>query len=208
MAPLIVTHWIQSLIEWVRGEGAAGLIVYAIAFVAITLSLLPTIELYIAAGLIWGVGWGTAITTVLTLVAALAAYVLVHSPLRPRIEKRLRKHKKLAAFDRGITARSFWISFLLRVSPIVPFGALNYALAATKISLVTYLVTTLLGMLPTNVLFAYAGSLLHSATELGNAQPDGIWRHVLLWGGIAASIGASVLVGLAAKRALAHAQAS
>ncbi|MDB4959613.1 MAG: associated Golgi protein-like protein [Myxococcales bacterium] len=193
--------WIESLVAWIRNAGALGLIVYAVVLVAFSVLLLPTVELYIAAGLIWGTWAGAAITTVLTLVSAVIAFGLTRTGLRRRIAKKIKRNAKLSAIDRGIADRSFSIALLLRVSPIVPFGPLNYALAATKMSLSSYLWTTALGMLPDNLLFAYAGSLLRDVTQLGEATP-GPWKQIALWGGIAAAVAASILVGIVVKHAL------
>lgn len=199
---LPVGSWVVSLVAWVRDAGVLGLLVYSVAFVACSVLLLPTLELYVAAGMIWGTWLGAAVTTALTLVSALIAFGLTRTGLRPWIERRIERNEKLGEIDQGIADRSFWIAFLLRLSPVVPFGPVNYALAATKMSLRTYVVTALIGMLPDNILIAYAGSLLRDVTELESVAPGGPWKQVALWAGIAATIGASVLIGIAVKRAL------
>ena len=76
----------------------------------------------------------------------------------------------LAQFDEGVGEHSFWVAVLLRLAPILPFGPTNYALGATRISPGMYALTTVVGTAPTNLMYAYAGSLLHRVTELGSPR--------------------------------------
>lgn len=193
-------HWIDALVDWTRHEGVLGLVGFSLAFLVLTVTMMPTVEVYVGAGLIYGVGWGTLLTTVLSVIGAMLAFWLARTSLRRFIERRIDGHGTLEQFDRGVGEHSFWISVLLRISPILPYGPTNYALAATRISPGMYLVTALVGTAPTNLLYAYAGSLLHRVTELDSARTPG--HEVLLWGGLGATIAASVLLGWIAKRAL------
>jgi uncharacterized membrane protein YdjX (TVP38/TMEM64 family) len=198
--------WIDTLVTWVRGEGVLGILAFSVVTIVLTQTLLPTAELFLGAGLIYGTWWGAVLMTAITFAAGMLGFWLGRSGFRRRIEKHLSKHERLAALDDAIDDRAFWIAFLLRLSPVMPFGALNYALAATKISTVTYITTLLAGMVPCNLAFAYAGHLLHDVSELSAGGSGGALKHVMLWGGIAATLAATVLVGLAAKRALSHAE--
>jgi len=194
-----VDRWIEALVSWTRHEGALGLAGFALVFVVFSLTMLPTLELYIGAGLIYGTWWGAALMTVLSLVASLIAYAIARSSLRRWIEHHLPHHKRIQELDKGIAEHAFSLGTLLRLAPVLPFGATSYALGATRISLGMYIATALAGTIPTNVIYAYVGSLLHRVTELSSAHKG---HPVLLWGGIAASVAASVLIGWIAKRAL------
>ena len=101
----------------------------------------------------------------------------------------------------------FKIVVLLRLSPVLPFSALNYALGLTRVSLRDYVLGSWIGMLPGTVLYVYLGSLVTSASELaGGGRPDaGPWGRVLYWGGLAATLIVTVVVTRVAKRALASA---
>jgi hypothetical protein len=61
---------------------------------------------------------------------------------------------------------------LLRLSPIVPFNALNYALGITDMSFLSYSVASLFGMIPGTILYCYVGSTLKSVGDIaaGNMQ--------------------------------------
>jgi len=194
VAPWIVIDWLDAFASWVRDAGLLGLVAFSVAFVALSLAMLPTLQMFIAAGAIYGVWWGALLVSVLSVVAAATTHLLVRTRLRRWVERRLKRHAKLRAIDRGIAEHALWIALLLRLSP-APFGALNYALALTRLSLRRNLVATAIGMLPTNVLYAYAGVLLHGHT-------GSTWHRIALFVGIAAALGALALIAWASRRAL------
>jgi uncharacterized membrane protein YdjX (TVP38/TMEM64 family) len=199
---LPVAQWIGTAIEHIRGLGPLGLVLYAVLFIAASLALLPTAPVFLAAGVLYGVGWGTALLTVLSIATDLITLVLVRTRARPWVEQRVKTHEKLAAVDQGVEAHSLALGSLLRLSMFVPFGLLNYALAVTKMPVWQHIVTNAIGMTPCNLLMAYAGSLISDVTRLEAAGPPGVWKHVALWGGVAVTLAASVLTGWASRRAL------
>lgn len=199
---LPVAQWMGTVIEHIRGLGPLGLALYAVLFVASTLLLLPAAPVFVAAGVLYGVGWGTVLLTVLSIATELIVLALVRTRARGWIEQRVRTHEQLAAVDRGIEEHALAIGSLLRLSLFVPYGLLNYALAVTRMPVWQHIVTNAIGMTPCNLLMAYTGSLISDATRLDAAEMPGVWKHVALWGGIAVSLAASVLTGWASKRAL------
>jgi uncharacterized membrane protein YdjX (TVP38/TMEM64 family) len=200
-------EWLRVGIEWIGHLGVIGVLAFCLVFVAVCLTPLPSQVLYLGAGVLYGWLWGGLLTTGLGLVVELCALGIMHTGARRWIERRRDKHKVLKALDRGISAHSFWILLLLRLSPLVPFGSVNYALALTKIPVWQRLVTNILGMLPNCLMFAYVGSMLSSAADLDGAEPPGPWKYVVLIVGVATVAGASVAAAWATKRAL-HAEPS
>jgi uncharacterized membrane protein YdjX (TVP38/TMEM64 family) len=193
-------RWIDELVAWTRHEGVLGLAGFSLAFLVLTVTMLPTVEMYVGAGLVYGTLRGTLLMTLLSVVGAMLAFWLARTSVRTWIERRIDGHGALEKFDRGVGEHSFWLAVLLRISPVLPYGPTNYALSATRISPGMYALTALVGTAPTNLLYAYAGSLLHRVTEIDKVKTPG--HEVLLWGGVAATLAASVLLGWIAKRAL------
>lgn len=198
-----VGDWLRAAVGWVHGLGVLGVLAFALLFVAVCVTPLPSTALYLGAGMLYGWLWGGLLTTGLGLVVELCALGIMHTRARRWVERRRDKHEMLKALDKGISEHSFGILLLLRLSPMVPFGTLNYALAVTKVPLWKRLVTNALGMLPNCLMFAYLGSMLSSAAKLSDAQPPGIWKWVVLAVGLVTVVGASVAAAWATKRALA-----
>ena len=65
--------------------------------------------------------------------------------------------------------------WLLRVSPIVPFGVANYVLAPVRISLHRRVAANVLGMGPCSLAQAYAGSMVATLGGLSDAGSKSPW---------------------------------
>ena len=62
--------------------------------------------------------------------------------------------------------KGFRIFFLLRLSPIIPFNALNYMAGMTAVTFRAYTLS-LIGLLPGTILYVFVGSIGGSAMENG-----------------------------------------
>jgi len=102
-----------------------------------------------------------------------------------------------------VSARGRRIVFLLRLSPIVPFNFLNYALGVTRISVGDFLIASA-GMLPGAVMYAYAGKVAGEALVLaGQAElPKDASYYAILVAGLAATLAATAVITRTARRAL------
>ncbi|MBI4161339.1 MAG: TVP38/TMEM64 family protein [Acidobacteria bacterium] len=193
-----------GLVGWIRGAGAPGIAVYAFAYVLATLLLLPGSLLTAAAGLAYGPMWGTLLVSPVSVLGATLSFLLGRSFARRWVSRKIAKDGRFAAIDQAIGESGFKIVFLLRLSPILPFNLLNYALGLTRVRARDYIPASLLGMLPGTFLYVYLGSLLTSVSELrnGGRSAAGPWGQAFYWGGLAATIVAAVLIARMARKAL------
>lgn len=179
-----------SLVSWSRDSGVAGALVYAAAYVASTVLLLPASILTLGAGFAWGPVVGVAIVSPVSVLAATAAFALGRTLLRARVERRVAQDPRFAAIDRAVGDNGLKLVLLLRLSPVLPFNLLNYALALTRVSLRDYVLGSALGMFPATVLYVYLGSLVTNGAALlaGELPAAGAAGTALYWGGLLASI--------------------
>ncbi|HEY6006573.1 MAG TPA: TVP38/TMEM64 family protein [Anaeromyxobacter sp.] len=204
---LPLDRWLLSVVDSIRGAGALGVGAFSIAYVAATVLLLPGAALTAGAGFAYGPLWGTVLASPVSVVAATLAFLLGRTVARRRIARRIAGNPRFAAIDEAIGEGGLKIVFLLRLSPLVPFNLLNYALGLSRVSLRDYVVASAVGMLPGTVLYVYLGSLVTSASELAaGARPSaGGWERALYWAGLAATLGATWLLTRIARRALSRA---
>ncbi|MBF5043697.1 TVP38/TMEM64 family protein [Aggregicoccus sp. 17bor-14] len=190
-----------------RGAGGAGAALYVAAYVLACVLLIPGSVLTLAAGFAYGPVQGTLLVMVASMLGAMAAFVLGRTVLRGPIERRLASQPRFAAVDRAVGAQGFKVVLLLRLSPLFPFNLLNYALGLTRVRLGTYALASLIGMFPGTLLYVYLGSLVTSAAELasGRRPQGGPYGQLLFWGGLVATVVATVLITRTARRALAQA---
>eukprot|EP00966_Prymnesium_polylepis_P101640 2353719-Prymnesium_polylepis.1 len=114
----------------------------------------------VVAALIWGVVGGLLINAVTSLLGAYISLVLTRAFFRPCFVRRLGRYKhKWEALDAALTAEGSQIALLIRVAPVAPFVLSNVMLSMTSITQLTYCWTTFIGIIPSNIPFAYAAAL-------------------------------------------------
>jgi len=200
---LPVSQWAQQLIEWIRGAGPAGVVVYAAAYIAATLVLLPGSLLTVGAGLAYGPILGTLLVSPVSVTAATCAFLLGRTVARGWVAGRIARDVRLSAIDSVIGRHGFKIVALLRLSPVIPFNLLNYALALTRVSLRDYVIGSFVGMLPATLLYVYVGSLVTSVTALANGQERASTaQQILYWAGLGATVVVTLVITRMARRAL------
>jgi uncharacterized membrane protein YdjX (TVP38/TMEM64 family) len=200
---LPVADWTIMLAERARSTGALGVAMFVAAYVASTVAFLPGSILTLAAGFAFGPLWGLAVASPASVAGATCAFLLGRTLLRDWAAARAGGSARVRAIDAAVRQEGFKIVLLLRLSPIIPFNALNYALSLSTVPLRTYVLASFLGMLPGTALWVYLGSLAPAAAELSStASGGGTTRTVLYIAGLAATVGAAVIGARAARRAL------
>jgi uncharacterized membrane protein YdjX (TVP38/TMEM64 family) len=210
-ALLLALGWLLPLEEIllglaarVRGSGAQGIAIYAGAYVLAALALLPGSALTLLAGFVWGPVWGTLLVSPVSVLAAALTFLLGRTGFRRRVERRIAGDRRFAAIDRAVSERGFRIVLLLRLSPIVPYNLINYALGMTRVRFVDYLAASFLGMLPGTLLYVYLGSLVTTLSEVasGGKAFETSAGKLLYAFGLIATLAVAVLLTRIARRAL------
>jgi len=191
-------------VAWAHDAGPAGAIVYGLAYVVATVLGLPGTVLTLGAGFVYGPLWGTLLVSPASVAGATTAFLLGRTLLRAPLVRKLGDDPRFRAIDGAVEASGFRVVLLLRLSPLIPFNLLNYALSLTRVRLGHYVAASFLGMLPITVLCVWTGSLLTDAADLlsGPAQAGRGERLALLGVGIVATLAAAVVIGRVARRAL------
>jgi uncharacterized membrane protein YdjX (TVP38/TMEM64 family) len=200
---LPVADWVTILAERARNTGPLGVALFFAAYVVSTVAFLPGSILTLAAGFAYGPVWGVAIASPASVAGATCAFLLGRTLLRDWAEARVGESARVRAIDAAVGREGFKIVFLLRLSPIIPFNALNYALSLSRVPLRTYVLASFVGMLPGTAMWIYLGSLAPTVAELSSAgSGGGTTRTVLYVTGLAATVAAAVIGARAARRAL------
>lgn len=197
-------RWMLALVEWVRDAGAAGVVVFVLVYVMATALMLPGSLLTLGAGFAYGPVWGALLVSPLSVLASSLSFALGRFVARDWISRRVARDGRFAAIDAAVGERGFKIVTLLRLSPVLPFNVLNYALGLTRVRPRDYVLGSWVGMLPGTVMYVYLGSLVTSASELasGERTDAGPWARILYWGGLAATLLVTISITRVARRAL------
>ena len=199
IAPLVV-----PAVNAVNALGPIGPFLFICLYIVAMVALVPGAWLTIAGGAVFGVVPAFFYAVAGATLGSTAAFLLGRHAARHLVARSLETAPRLAAIDRAVCAEGRRIVFLLRLSPVSPFNVLNYALGLTTLSLRDFVLASLLGMIPSTVLFAYLGHLAGEALALAEqAQvPKTASYYALLAGGLVATVAASIIVTRAARRAL------
>ncbi|MCI0402939.1 MAG: TVP38/TMEM64 family protein [Acidobacteria bacterium] len=197
-------QWALRLVEWVRGAGATGVVIYFLVYISATVLLLPGSILTLGAGFVYGPIFGTLFVSPASVLGATLAFLLGRSVARGWIAARVARNPKFAAIDEAVGRDGFKIVLLLRLSPVFPFSLLNYALGLTRVRLRDYVLASVIGMLPGTFLYVYLGSLITNAAQLvsGQRPQGGMAQQALFWGGLVATALVTALITRTARRAL------
>ena len=190
----------------VDGLGAWGPIVFILAYTIASIAFVPASLLTLGAGALFGVVRGTIFVMVGATLGATGAFLIARYVARDWITERVQRDARFAAIDAAIALEGRKVVFLLRLSPVIPFNVLNYALGLTQVRLIDFVVASI-GMIPGTLLYVYTGKLASVVVGASNAAspPRGLAFYVVLGLGLAATAAVTIIVTRLAKRALATA---
>jgi len=195
--------WLQAVVLRVAHMGPWGVVLFTAAYVAAAVTLAPAFILTFAAGAIFGLWRGTLIVFFAALLGAIAVYGLAAPLAHGRIMRRFERDARVAAIRRAVVSDALWVMFLLRLSPLVPYVLLNYALALSGVRFKDFVLASV-GMLPAIVMYAYYGKIVGDVAKLaaGVSPPRGVEYWTLVGIGLVATIVATSMITRAARRAM------
>lgn len=192
-----------ALVNELDQLGPTAPIAFTLIYAAAIVALIPATPFSLAAGALFGIFHGALYSFIGATVGSTCAFLLGRHGARRFVERRLAEMPRFAAVERAAAARGRRIVFLLRLSPVVPFNFLNYALGLTRMSLWDFVVAGV-GSIPGEIVYAYWGRVSAEALAIaGEAEPpQSASYYALLVGGLAATVLATAIVTRTAQRAL------
>jgi uncharacterized membrane protein YdjX (TVP38/TMEM64 family) len=208
VAALVLVVWplrdrLGELVERARALPDWSVFVVAALYVPFCVLVLPGVWVTIFCCVVFGF-WPTFPAIVLwSNLGAQLAFLLGRTLLRARVHAWVARRPRMAAVERAIGEESGRLVFLLRLTPIVPFNALNYLLGVTPIRFGPYALATFLGMLPGTALNCWALAQVRDLAPVlaGDLPPDPLGIAGLV-ARIALALVATWLVARRAQRAL------
>lgn len=146
----------EDLRALVDSTGALGPLAFVLLYVVVTVLFVPGTVLSVAAGALFGPVLGTLLTLLGAVGGAVAAFEVARRLGRERLRARL--GDRTAAADRWVQRQGLSGVIALRLLPVVPFNALNYAFGLAAVSRRDHLLGTAVGIVPGTVAFVALGS--------------------------------------------------
>jgi len=190
-------EWADRFTERVRGLGAWGPLIFLLAFALATMILVPASAMALAGGLAFGLH-AIPLALIGATLGGTASFLLSRHVVAGKVRRLLVGRPKAQAVHAAVGRGGWKMLFLLRLSPLMPFGALNYLLGATEMAWTTFASATFVGVIPAIALYVYLGTLGRAAIA---GEAGGIVRWLLLILGLTAG---ALAVAFVARRAAAE----
>jgi uncharacterized membrane protein YdjX (TVP38/TMEM64 family) len=200
-----MSDWLVGLVARLGEFGPWGPVIFVGLYVLAALTLAPAIVLTLTAGALFGVVRGSLLVYIGAMLGAIAAYAVSMRLSRLRVFAWMDHHPRVAAVRSAVAGRGPWVQFLLRLSPIVPFTWLNYALGLSRVPFRDFLIASF-GMIPAIIVYTYYGKVVGDVTRLaaGVAPPRGPLYYAMLALGVVTTVLATTSITRAAREAMAH----
>mmetsp|Transcript_9198 Transcript_9198/g.15428 ORF Transcript_9198/g.15428 Transcript_9198/m.15428 type:complete len:246 (+) Transcript_9198:3-740(+) len=187
-------HQVEQLclgfLSWVQRHPSMGVLAVIVVYAVATVLFVPGSVLTIGAGFAFGASFndtakGVALASLAVFVGAflgsVGSFLLGRYLFRDFVVQLASRYAVFQAVDKALEGNGLKIMILLRLSPLIPYNALDYISGITSISFRTYCLG-LLAILPGVVMFTFVGatasSLLTSHDEASNNQTARIFSLV------------------------------
>lgn len=144
------------------------------------LSLPGAAILTLAGGAIFGAVMGTIWVNIGATTGALLAFLLARTLLRDWVLNRF--GQRMLSLDNGLNENGLSYLLFLRLVPLFPFFLVNLACGITGLSIKTYLMGTMIGILPGSFVYANAGASLASIESISQVASTRVLVSLALLG--------------------------
>jgi uncharacterized membrane protein YdjX (TVP38/TMEM64 family) len=155
----------MALVAFVHDYGALAVIVFLAVYIAATALAVPgALILTIAGGFLFGTWWGTVWVVIGATAGATLLFLAARTTLGDAL--RARAGPLLKKIEAGFGANAFSYLLSLRLLPVFPFFVINVVPAFVGVPLRTFVLATVLGIMPGSFVFASVGAGLGSVFEM------------------------------------------
>jgi uncharacterized membrane protein YdjX (TVP38/TMEM64 family) len=160
-----------ELQDFVAQHLLAAVLIYCVVYiVVVALSLPGAAILSIMGGFVFGWAVSAPVTVIAATIGAMLVFKIVQTSLGATIAERAGPFvQKLSA---GFAEDGFNYLLFLRLVPAFPFFAVNAVAGLTKMSLRTFAIGTLIGIIPGSFAFAWLGRGLGSVIDAQRTAHD------------------------------------
>lgn len=217
---LLILHkytnvWLDETLVWLGDNPTSGGVAFVGLFLVASLCFFPVALLTLGAGYVYislyGLGFGILVSFVVCylgyLLGATVCFARSRYLMRRLIVRFSARYPIVRAVDRAFESQGFRLFVLLRVSPAMPFNALNYIGGITSIKFRSYCAATCVGIVPDILWTIFVGAAFGTVDANGvdgnqAFNQNGTRRGLLLGLGIGLGVAALIGTGIYARREL------
>lgn len=155
---------LEQFREYLRHFGIWAPLVFILLYILGTI-FIPSTPFMAVAGLLFGFKYGLLYTIIGGFISSLIVFGFGRFLGKEWVENILQHRylKHLGEYNKRLERGAVWDLIILRAAPVMPFNVLNILMGVSRIKTRDYMIGTIVGLLPSNVLAVYLGSFI---TEL------------------------------------------
>lgn len=154
----------DALCNWVDAHMALALAAYGLLYVAVVALSLPVAGiLSIAGGFLFGWPISAPVTVVAAVIGSAAVFQIVKTSFGTALAERA--GPLVQRLSRGFAENAFSLLLFLRLTPVFPFWAVNAVAGLCRIPMRTFILATILGIIPASIAFALVGAGLDQVID-------------------------------------------
>ncbi len=161
------------LTEWTLANRVLAIVIYAGVYIVVVAFSLPGgAVMTISGGFLFGPIIGTSVTVVAATIGASLLFIAARTALRDVL--RAKAGPAIRRMEDGFRENELSYMFVLRLVPLFPFFLVNLAPAFLGVSLRTYIIATLFGIIPGTFVYTLVGNGLGAVFDAGGTPDLGI----------------------------------
>lgn len=147
--------------EYLREFGIWAPLVFVVLYTIGTI-FIPSTPFMAAAGILFGFKYGLLYTIIGGFLSSILMFAIARWLGKDKIEKILKNKylKYLSKYNKRLESGGSWDLIILRALPIMPFNVLNILMGVSRIKKSEYVIGTLIGLIPSNIIAVYFGNII------------------------------------------------
>ena len=155
----------ENIEAFVSGFGVWAPLAYAVIYIACSPIPLLAPTFTAVAGLLFGAVNGTLAILIIAPISALVPFSLSRRLGRDWVESKLKGKKLDNIYQQSEGSKAFTFVVLLRLIPVLPWEIQNYVAGLTKVKIPTFILGTMLGIIPGSFSLAFLGATATDPTS-------------------------------------------
>ncbi len=158
---------VDALRAWIESLGAWGPAAYVLVYAVLVAAAVPATPMTVLAGAMFGSVLGVAVASLGSTLGAVLGMLAARYLLRDMLTRRFASSTRFQRLNRMFDTQGAVIVAAMRLIPIFPFAALNYAFGLTNVRLSTYAFWSWLCMLPMTVIIVVGADAVLTGMRVG-----------------------------------------
>jgi uncharacterized membrane protein YdjX (TVP38/TMEM64 family)/rhodanese-related sulfurtransferase len=139
----------------IRGLGPCGPAAHVVLFALGTVLFVPGALFGLTGGVLFGPVWGSILNLAGATLGATAAFLVARYVAADWVREKA--GARIERLIKGVEAEGWRLVALTRLVPLIPFNLLNYVLGLTRIPIASYVLASLVCMVPGTLAYTWLG---------------------------------------------------